>query len=55
MKIEHEYKRLGAWDYLAALDVHRAKLFGRCEPQNGIAAFDRGRPSAETAALSPGS
>lgn len=41
MKIEHEYKRLGAWAYLAALDVHRAKLFGRCEPQNGIAAFDR--------------
>jgi len=23
MKIEHEYKRLGAWAYLAALDVHR--------------------------------
>jgi DDE superfamily endonuclease len=41
MKIEHEYKRLGAWAYLAALDVHRAKLFGRCEPQTGIAAFDR--------------
>src|SRR5437667_8959109 len=41
MKIEHEYKRLGAWAYLAALDVHRAKLFGRCEPKNGIAAFDR--------------
>lgn len=41
MKIEHEYKRLGAWAYLAALDVHRAKLFGRCEPKNGIASFDR--------------
>jgi hypothetical protein len=41
MKIEHEYKRLGAWAYLAALDVHRAKLFGRCEPKNGIAPFDR--------------
>jgi hypothetical protein len=41
MKIEHEYKRLGAWAYLAALDVHRAKLFGRCEAKNGIVAFDR--------------
>ena len=41
MRIEHEYKRLGAWAYLAALDVHRARIFGRCETQNGIAAFDR--------------
>jgi DDE superfamily endonuclease len=41
MKIEHEYERLGAWAYLAALDVHRAKLFGRCEAKTGIAAFDR--------------
>jgi len=41
MKIEHEYERLGAWAYLAALDVHRAKLFVRCEAKTGIAAFDR--------------
>ena len=41
MKIEHEYKRLGSWAYIAALDVHRAKLFGRCETKNGKAAFDR--------------
>jgi len=41
MKVEHEYKRCGAWAYLAALDVHRAKLFGRCEPNNGIKPFDR--------------
>ncbi len=27
-RIEHEYKRAGAWAYLAALDVHRAKVFG---------------------------
>ena len=27
--------------YLAAWDVHRAKLFGRCERKNGIAAFER--------------
>ena len=31
----------GAWAYLAALDVHRARLFGRCEAHSGIAAFDR--------------
>ena len=41
MKIEHEYKRCGAWAYLAALDVHRAKLFGRCERKSGIQPFDR--------------
>ena len=41
MKIEHEYKRCGAWAYLAALDVHRAKLFGRCEKSSGIEPFDR--------------
>jgi hypothetical protein len=41
MKVEHEYKRCGAWTYLAALDVHRAKVFGRCERKSGIAPFDR--------------
>lgn len=41
MKVEHEYTRCGAWTYLAALDVHRAKLFGRCERRNGIVSFDR--------------
>lgn len=41
MKVEHEYKRCGAWAYIAALDVHRVKLFGRCEHKGGIAPFDR--------------
>ena len=41
MRVEHEYARGGAWAYLAALDVHRAKVFGRCEPTTGIAPFDR--------------
>ena len=41
MKVEHEYERLGAWAYLAAMDVHAPKLFGRCELANGIAPFDR--------------
>ena len=40
MKIEHEYERRGATAYLAAWDVHRAKLFGRCESTTGIAPFD---------------
>lgn len=40
-KVEHEYRRCGAWTYLAALDVHHARVFGRCEPRNGIAPFDR--------------
>ena len=41
MQVEHEYERAGAWAYLAAWDVHRAKVFGRCEPTTGIAPFDR--------------
>ena len=41
MRVEHEYERCGALAYLAPLDVHRAKLFGRCEPSTGITAFDR--------------
>ena len=39
--VEHEYTRTGAWAYFAAWDVHRAKLFGRCERKTGIAAFER--------------
>jgi hypothetical protein len=41
MRVEHEYHRRGAWAYLAAWDVHRARLCGRCEARSGIAAFDR--------------
>jgi hypothetical protein len=40
-RVEHEYARGGAWAYLAGLDVHRARLFGRCERTTGIAPFDR--------------
>lgn len=39
--VEHEYERKGALAYLAAWDVHRAKLFGRCEAKTGIAPFHR--------------
>lgn len=41
MRVEHEYFREGAWTYLAAWDVHRAKLFGHGEKRNGIAPTDR--------------
>jgi hypothetical protein len=41
MRVEHKYVRGGAWAYLAALDVHRAKVFGRCEATTGIAPFER--------------
>ena len=41
VRVEHEYFREGAWTYLAAWDVHRAKLFGRCEKKSGIAPTDR--------------
>lgn len=41
MRVEHEYKRMGAWAYLAAWDVRRAKVFGRCERTTGIQPFDR--------------
>lgn len=40
MRVEHEYKRLGTLAYLAAWDVHHAKLFGRVEPRATILAFD---------------
>jgi DDE superfamily endonuclease len=41
MRVEHEYDRGGALSYLAAWDVHRGKVFGRCEPSTGIAPFGR--------------
>jgi hypothetical protein len=41
MRVEHEYDRGGALAYLAAYDVHQARLFGRCEPATGIKPFGR--------------
>lgn len=40
-RVEHEYVRRGTLAYLAAWDVHRAQVFGRCEPTTGIAPFGR--------------
>jgi transposase len=41
MRVEHDYDRSGALAYLAAWDVHRAQVTGRCEPTTGIAPFAR--------------
>jgi hypothetical protein len=41
MRIEHQYERAGVLQYLATWDVHRAVVFGRCEPKTGKAAFGR--------------
>ena len=40
-RVEAEYFRGGSLAYLAAWDVHRAKVFGRCEQTTGIDPFDR--------------
>ncbi|WP_336319948.1 IS630 family transposase [Streptomyces lavendofoliae] len=39
MRVNHEYGRGGAVAYLAAYDVHRAGVFGRCETTTGITPF----------------
>src|SRR5699024_6141888 len=39
MRVNHDYDRGGALSYLAAYDVHQARLFGRCEPTTGIDPF----------------
>ena len=39
IRVNHDYHRRGAVAYLAAYDVHRGKVFGRCENTTGIAAF----------------
>ena len=40
-RIEHEYKRGGALQYLAAWDVQRGYVMGRCEPRTGMVPFGR--------------
>ena len=41
VRVEHEYERAGALAYLAAWDVRRAGVFGRCEERTGIEPFER--------------
>ena len=40
-RIEHEYARGGALQYLAAWDVRRGIIMGRCEASTGIEPFGR--------------
>jgi DDE superfamily endonuclease len=40
-RVEHEYARGGALQYLAAWDVQRGRVLGRCEARTGIEAFGR--------------
>lgn len=40
-RVEHTYKRRGALTYLAAWDVRRGGVIGRCEPKGGIKPFGR--------------
>ena len=40
-RVEFEYERGGTLAYLAAWDVHRARLFGLCQPTTGIEPFRR--------------
>jgi transposase len=38
-RVESEYRRHGTLAYLAAYDVHHARVMGRCEPTTGIKPF----------------
>jgi hypothetical protein len=40
-RVEHEYERGGALQYLAGWDVRRGRVMGRCEPTTGIEPFGR--------------
>lgn len=40
MRVNHDYDRGGALAYLAAYDVHRGQVFGRCEDTTGIVPFE---------------
>jgi transposase len=40
-RVESDYQRRGALQYLCAWDVRRGIPWGRCEPKTGIAAFTR--------------
>ena len=41
MRVQHDYQRGGALAYLAAWDVHRGQVTGRCEHTTGIDPFSR--------------
>lgn len=39
MRVESEYRRHGTLAYLAAYDVHHARVMGQCAPTTGIEPF----------------
>jgi transposase len=41
MRVQHDYRRGGALAYLAAWDVRRGQVTGRCEHTTGISPFSR--------------
>ena len=41
MRVSHDDHRGGALAYLAAYDVHRTKIYGRCEATTGIEPFTK--------------
>lgn len=41
MRVENEYRRHGTLAYLAAYDVHHARVIGRCETTTGIKPFTK--------------
>jgi transposase len=41
LRVEHDYTRGGAQAYLAAWEVHRGQVTGRCDPTTGITPFAR--------------
>jgi hypothetical protein len=53
MRAESEYHRLGTLVYLAAYDVHRAQVMGRCEPTTGIRPFRARGPGDAGRAVRP--
>jgi hypothetical protein len=40
-RAEHQYERGGALQYLAAWDIRRGGVLGRCEAKTGIDSFGR--------------
>ena len=51
IRVEHEYRRHGVCAYIAAWDVHRARLFGEVVSKISIVAFDA--PVAQVMAMEP--
>ena len=51
MRVNHDYHRRGAIAYLAAYDVHRAPIHGRCADTTGIVPFTAGRAGSASRSI----